>query len=642
MPRHMGWLTIAFLGLSMPAWAGTPFVPEVVSSGYNAIGRFNSLALDGQGNPHISYYDGTFGTLQYASRAPSGGWTVETADAGGSDYVGLFSSLKLDPQGNPRIAYYDSTSQDLRYASKTGGAWTIETVETPGDVGQYCSLALDGQGNPHISYYTATSGYLKYASKPSVGPWVIEAADPDPTNYVGTHTSLAIDGSGRPHISYLDITSQQLKYATKTADGAWVHEAVDLIGNSSSPTSLALDLNGAPAIAYLKFDIFSTSTARTYASNAGGSWTAEAMHFDYSGSGNITLGFDSQGNPHALHPFAGALLYFSRSGGVWTTEVVEAPTLTSYVADFASLALDAQGNPKGSYNASGANGLKLVDSSVRVVGPGSGVTWPVGALRTIDWRGIGPVTLSLSTDGGASYQTLLEGVGATPVSIRVPHAPTHFARVKVERGYPLSTAFSESTFTIQTSVALLALLAAPAPGGGKGAVISWQTDPGPGDLAGYRLEKATAPTGPGSSPDWRTLAVLTRETSVADPLGGPGSRYRLFAVNGFGEELWLGEASLRPLAPLAAWPLPYRGGALSISFATTGGLGTGEARTDVGIFDVSGRLVRRIASDPYPQGYQTATWDGRDERGRSVSAGIYFLRSRSGGEERTLKLSVLR
>ncbi|HEU5310486.1 MAG TPA: FlgD immunoglobulin-like domain containing protein, partial [Candidatus Eisenbacteria bacterium] len=277
--------------------------------------------------------------------------------------------------------------------------------------------------------------------------------------------------------------------------------------------------------------------------------------------------------------------------------------------------------------------------------PNGGDTWNVGATRTITWLGAEPADLWLSVDGGLTHQIIEARVGgeaSNSVTFRVPHTPTKFARIKVT---PTDASVdgldrSDSLFTIQTSISLLALLAAPLPEGTSGTTISWQTDPGPEDLAGYRLEKA----GTGStSVDWRTIVPLTRETSHTDAEGGPGSRYRLFAVNGFGEELLLGEAAIRPAAVLSAWPLPYRGGALQVSFATAAGLGGGSGRTELAIFDVHGRLVRTIDAGAYPAGYRTVTWDGRDSKGQHAPAGVYFLRTRGElGYERSMKITVLR
>lgn len=41
-----------------------------------------------------------------------------------------------------RISYYDDTNQDLKYAVKSGGSWTLETVDTTGCVGRYTSLVF--------------------------------------------------------------------------------------------------------------------------------------------------------------------------------------------------------------------------------------------------------------------------------------------------------------------------------------------------------------------------------------------------------------------------------------------------------------------------------------------------------------------
>jgi hypothetical protein len=222
------------------------------------------------------------------------------------------------------------------------------------------------------------------------------------------------------------------------------------------------------------------------------------------------------------------------------------------------------------------------------------------------------------------------------LQLLVPHTPTKFARVRILPAdlSVLGEAASDSLFTIQTSVELLALLAAPAPQGGV--LISWQTDPGPADLSGYRLEASAA----GSSP-WRTVVALTRESSVVDPEGGTGTRYRLFAVNGLGEELLLGETAIGRQAMLRAWPLPYRGGPLQVDFAAAGAPGGGGAWTEVALYDIQGKLVKRLVSETHDQGTHTVTWDGRDADGRDVPAGIYFIRAASGGQSATLRVCVL-
>lgn len=610
---------LAGLAFATSAFGATPFVVEVVDT-TGSVGTHTSVAVDAQGNPHIAYMENANGDIKHAAKS-GGAWVIQVIHAGtgleGYPFSGL--SLKLDGSGNPRVAYtHRFNSASVNYAAKSAGTWTIEVVDANGFTP---SLALDSQGNPHIAYYSAGPGTLKYAHK-SGGVWTLETVD---ARYiVGFTPSIAIDAAGNPHISYVGgYLTGSLEYAVKSA-GSWSIETVD---NTvcTQLSSLVLDANDNARIAYLDC----TNADLRYASRAGGAWTIETA--DAVNGTWASLALDEQGNPHIGYALA---RYAVKSGGTWTREIVDG---MPSVGEYTSLALDGQGNPRMSYYDPINKDLRYADAAVRVVSPAAGATWPVGALRDIEWKGLGPVSISLSTDGGASYQTLLAGVVSSPVRIRVPHAPTRFARVRVERSTQLSTAFSESLFTIQTSVALLALLAAPAPNGARGAVITWQSDPGPEDLAGYRLERAS------SASEWRTLVALTRETSATDPDGGPGSRYRLFAVNGLGEELWLGETSLRPAVPLAAWPLPYRGGNLSISFATVGGLGGGAGRTEVAIFDVSGRLVRTIARGEYAAGYQSAVWDGRDGRGGKVSAGVYFLRTHGAyGEGRSIKLAVLR
>ena len=124
--------------------------------------------------------------------------------------------------------------------------------------------------------------------------------------------------------------------------------------------------------------------------------------------------------------------------------------------------------------------------------------------------------------------------------------------------------------------------------------------------------------------------------------GAAGMRYRLTGVNGLGEELILGEISLAPPAVLSAWPLPYRGGNLNLTFATSSGRGGGAGAAEVFIYDTQGRRIRTVIQGLFEAGYQTTTWDGRNESGHLVPSGVYFLRAASTGESSQIRLVVVR
>jgi plastocyanin len=135
------------------------------------VGLYSSLALEpGINRPRISYYDKFNKLLKYAWSNDGGlTWTRQTVDNGSGNDVGMYNSLALEPGTNlPRISYYDNTTQDLKYASWNGATWTIQTVDTPNNVGSYTSLKLYpfAPYNPRIAYYDSTSQDLKFASEP--------------------------------------------------------------------------------------------------------------------------------------------------------------------------------------------------------------------------------------------------------------------------------------------------------------------------------------------------------------------------------------------------------------------------------------------------------------------------------------------
>jgi hypothetical protein len=624
-----GYLSVA-PGLVSPWW--TCIVDNTPLAGNHA----TSLAIDRNGNPRIAYQDDTNGRLKYASRA-GGVWTIDNVAASGVSgaFTGVpDASIALNSNADPGIAYFDIVNRYLRYASKSAGVWTTELVDNAGTADQYCSLALDAQGNPRISYFDASNHRLRFASKNS-GIWTLETADGPAGSNVGYYNSLALDTQGNPHIAYSDFLNFALKYAVKSG-GTWTTETALPVG-ASNPLyiSLALDPQGNPHVSY--YD--ASELDLKYASKIGGVWTVETVDPSYFTGYYTSLRLDAEGTPHIAYfdPSNGRLMHAWKTGSYWAREPVDAPPGgggANSTGQYAALALDTYMNPRMSYYSNRDNDLKYASSAIEGVGPLAGVTWPVGAVRSVDWSGSGRADLYLSTDGGVTWILKQGQATGGHFTFTVPHTPSKFCKVGITRGVPYSVSMTDSLFTIQASVQLLSLLAAPAAAHPGDAIVTWSTDPGPADLAGYRLERGVG----GAA--WQTIVPLTRETSYTDQGAAPATRYRLFAVNGIGEELLLGETSLHPATPLSAWPLPYRGGTLSISFATAGGLGGGPGPARVALYDVSGRLLRSLARGDYPAGYQSVVWDGRDDHGDRVTPGVYFLRSMTGGEERNLKVVI--
>ncbi len=297
----------------------------------------------------------------------------------------------------------------------------------------------------------------------------------------------------------------------------------------------------------------------------------------------------------------------------------------------------------GDYGYSGSRGRAyLYDMSrYQILSPAGGDTWNVGANQNISWLGAAPADVWLSEDGGDSYELLKSGVGGAAsnvITMRVPHVPTKFARVKLTPADATisGVSVSDSLFTIQSSVSLLTFMGQEGTDGG--AVLSWNTNPGvgPQGISGYRLYRSN----PGSG-ETRIGPDPITVTTYTDPAGAPGSVYRLTAINGLGEELDLGQVSLGAVRALAAWPLPYRGGNLHVSFTLFGARGATGGTAEVGLYDLSGRLIRTLAHGSFAGAQPEVTWNGLDERGVRVPRGVYFLRASSGGQVSHLKLAVV-
>lgn len=60
------------------------------------------------------------------------------------------------------------------------------------------------------------------------------------------------------------------------------------------------------------------------------------------------------------------------------------------------------------------------------------------------------------------------------------------------------------------------------------------------------------------------------------------------------------------------------------------------------VVDVTGRVVRTLLDRSMPAGWAEVYWDGRDDDGRSLGSGVYFVLVRAGREERSSRIVRLR
>ncbi|MFN8586856.1 MAG: FlgD immunoglobulin-like domain containing protein [Candidatus Eisenbacteria bacterium] len=177
--------------------------------------------------------------------------------------------------------------------------------------------------------------------------------------------------------------------------------------------------------------------------------------------------------------------------------------------------------------------------------------------------------------------------------------------------------------------------AAPAPFTGQygagSTALHWNPNHEP-DLAGYRLYRGSSMAfvpGPGN------FVAELPDTGYADAAAAPYI-YKLTAVDEHGNESPV--ATLMPSGTLGvggggvaraffelASANPARGGAaLRFGLASAG-------RVSVALYDAGGRRVRTLANGEFAAGEHAIAWDGCDDGGRAVAAGLYFAKLEAPG-----------
>ncbi|MEO6463892.1 MAG: FlgD immunoglobulin-like domain containing protein, partial [Candidatus Eisenbacteria bacterium] len=175
-------------------------------------------------------------------------------------------------------------------------------------------------------------------------------------------------------------------------------------------------------------------------------------------------------------------------------------------------------------------------------------------------------------------------------------APTRFVRHRA------SATGATITQDVDTKIAVEGRVAADQ-------ALAGGTSAGPGRLA-LALSFDFGLVAPAAS---ETVVVVTRITPTA-PLG---------------IDLPVATGGARLLR--AAGAMPFRGALSFVLDLPDGG--------DIGlaVYDGRGRRVRALHAGPMTAGRHVLAWDGRDDRGADMPAGLYFVRATTAGGEESLR-----
>ena len=177
-------------------------------------GKWQSIALDAKGEPHVSYDSFVNGMLKYAFWDGKQ-WNLHVVDSRtnkqGISTLGMGNYLILYPNGKAGISYYDDDS--LMYAWQQDNGWKIDTVSSitafGSWLGYHSSQVLDAQGHPHIAY--DDGGKLKHAWWDGQ-QWQIQTIVPSGIEQYRT-SSIGIAKDQTIYISYRDPSDGSLRMA---------------------------------------------------------------------------------------------------------------------------------------------------------------------------------------------------------------------------------------------------------------------------------------------------------------------------------------------------------------------------------------------------------------------------------------------
>jgi hypothetical protein len=328
----------------------------------DTFGKSMSLAIDKDGNVHMSYLSGDK-TVKYGFRSSHNGKWFSLDIAPSAGYSDLPTKIALDPQGNPHMCF---TPAVMKYASFDGKKWNVQQIDPGAGLIEFnCSVAIGSDGIPQVSWYQYSSPdspyylHIKYAELVN-GVW--QARTLDYEGQTGKWNSMVVDSQNNPHLSYDSFLKGELKSAYN--DGKqWKVSVIDSreaergngAYNRGMGNSILVNSKNLGQIAYEYDDTL------LYAWQTDTGWRHEVVdHISTTGSWigyHTRQAFDPQGRPHIVYDDAGMVKHAYWDGTEWQIQVVSGRGIER--ARYPDIAIDSTGTTYIAYRDANDGSLKV-------------------------------------------------------------------------------------------------------------------------------------------------------------------------------------------------------------------------------------------------------------------------------------------
>ena len=289
---------------------------------------------------------------------------------------------------------------------------------------------------------------------------------------------------------------------------------------------------------------------------------------------------------------------------------------------------------------------------IAITSPNGGESWIIGTIQTILWSSVntsGSVTIQLSRDNGASWETLiagLEDVGSYDWTVTGPGPNSCLIMVTGGSGYPVD--FSDAAFSIfeQPTIKLTS------PNGGETwrlgdqAVVIWESTNGGSSVKielsrdnGATWEQLIAEAANTGNWSWMVTAptsenCLIRVTDVQKIVGDESDA--VFVIDFPTGIARIDNEVPSEFALLQNFPNPFNP-ETRIQYKVPV-----HSDVKVEVYNIHGGKIRTLVDGSHAPGSYMLTWNGKDDGGHQMPSGIYFYRITSDQFTSTKRMTLMK